>query len=41
MHAVLLPHSDIPDVQKGPVEGEADAVIQRLADLVAVVDALM
>jgi putative hydrolase of the HAD superfamily len=40
MHAVLLPHSDIPDVQKGPVEGEADAVIQRLADLVAVVDAL-
>ena len=41
MHAVLLPHSDIPDVQKGPVEGEADAVIQRLGDLVAVVDALM
>ncbi len=41
MHAVLLPHSDIPDVQKGPVEGEADAVIQRLADLVAVVDALV
>jgi putative hydrolase of the HAD superfamily len=40
MHAVLLPHSDIPDVQKGPVEGEADAVITQLADLVAVVDAL-
>jgi putative hydrolase of the HAD superfamily len=40
LHAVLLPHSDIPDVQKGPVVGEADAVIQRLADLVAVVDAL-
>jgi putative hydrolase of the HAD superfamily len=40
MHAVLLPHSDIPDIQKGPVEGEADAIIQRLADLLAVVDAL-
>jgi putative hydrolase of the HAD superfamily len=39
MRAVLLPHSDIPDVQKGPVEGEADAVIQQLADLLAVVDA--
>ncbi|MBE7187983.1 HAD family hydrolase, partial [Jatrophihabitans endophyticus] len=33
LHAVLIPHSDIPDVQKGPVEGEADAVIDELADL--------
>ena len=40
LRAVLLPHSDIPDVQKGPVEGEADAVITQLADLLAVVDAL-
>jgi putative hydrolase of the HAD superfamily len=40
MHAVLVPHSDIPDVQKGPVEGEADAVVTRLADVLAVVDAL-
>jgi putative hydrolase of the HAD superfamily len=39
MRAVLLPHSDIPEVQKGPVEGEPDAVIQRLGDLIAVVDA--
>lgn len=39
MRAVLLPHSDIPAVQQGPVEGEADAVIQQLADLLAVVDA--
>jgi putative hydrolase of the HAD superfamily len=39
LRAVLLPHSDIPEVQKGPVEGEADAVIGELADLVAVVDA--
>lgn len=40
MHAVLLPHSDIPAAQKGPVEGEADAIIHRLADLVAVIDSL-
>lgn len=40
LHAVLIPHSRIPDVQKGPVEGEADAVIDELADLVAVVDRL-
>jgi putative hydrolase of the HAD superfamily len=39
LRAVLLPHSDIPDVQKGPVEGEADAVITQLADVLAVVDA--
>ena len=39
MRAVLIPHSDIPDHQRGPVEGEPDAVIQRLADLLAVVDA--
>ena len=40
MHAVLIPHSAIPEVQRGPVEGEADAVIEQLADLVAVVDRL-
>jgi putative hydrolase of the HAD superfamily len=40
LHAVLIPHSDIPEVQKGPVEGQADAVVQRLADVLAVVDAL-
>jgi len=39
MRAVLIPHSDIPDNQRGPVEGEPDAVIQRLGDLLAVVDA--
>jgi putative hydrolase of the HAD superfamily len=39
MRAVLIPHSDIPEQQRGPVEGRPDAVIQRLADLVAVVDA--
>lgn len=40
MHAVLIPHSDIPDVQKGPIEGEADAVITQLSDLLAVLDRL-
>ena len=39
MRAVLVPHSDIPAVQQGPVEGEPDAVVTRLADLLAVVDA--
>jgi putative hydrolase of the HAD superfamily len=38
MRAVLLPHSDIPDHQRGPVDGEPDAVIQRLADLLPLVD---
>ncbi|HET8582864.1 MAG TPA: HAD-IA family hydrolase [Jatrophihabitans sp.] len=39
LRAVLLPHSDIPNWQKGTVEGEPDAVVQRLADVLAVVDA--
>ncbi len=39
LRAVLIPHSDIPEVQRGPVAGEPDAVIQQLADLLAVVDA--
>jgi putative hydrolase of the HAD superfamily len=39
MRAVLVPHSDIPEAQRGPVEGEPDAVIHRLAELLAVVDA--
>jgi len=38
MRAVLVPHSDIPDVQKGTVEGEADAVVHRLSELLAIVD---
>jgi putative hydrolase of the HAD superfamily len=39
MRAVLVPHSDIPVTQLGPVEGEPDAVVQRLRDLLEVVDA--
>jgi putative hydrolase of the HAD superfamily len=38
MRAVLIPHSDIPAAQQGPVAGEPDAVIDRLADLLAYVD---
>ena len=39
MRAILIPHSDIPIEQRGPVEGEADAVVQRLGDVLAHVDA--
>jgi putative hydrolase of the HAD superfamily len=39
MRAVLVPHSDIPENQKGHVEGDPDAVVQRLAEVLAVVDA--
>lgn len=39
MRAVLVPHSAIPDSQRGDVDGEPDAVVQRLADLLAIVDA--
>jgi putative hydrolase of the HAD superfamily len=35
MRAVLLPHSDIPDHQAGHTPGEPDGIIQRLADLPA------
>jgi putative hydrolase of the HAD superfamily len=39
MRAVLVPHSRIPDDQRGPVDGQADAVIRRLPELVPLVDA--
>lgn len=38
MRAVLVPHSTIPQWQRGSVEGEPDAVITRLSDLAAVID---
>jgi putative hydrolase of the HAD superfamily len=38
MRAILVPHSAIPDSQKGHVEGDPDAVVQRLADVLGVVD---
>jgi putative hydrolase of the HAD superfamily len=36
MRAVLVPHSDIPAYQQVPVDVEPDAVVQRLADLPAI-----
>jgi putative hydrolase of the HAD superfamily len=38
MRAVLLPHSEIPAYQEGPVHGEPDAVVTRLADVLPLVD---
>jgi putative hydrolase of the HAD superfamily len=39
MRAVLVPHSAIPPAQHGPVSGEPDAVVQRLSDLIEIIDA--
>jgi putative hydrolase of the HAD superfamily len=38
MRPVLLPHSRIPSVQRGHTDGEPDAVIQRLSEVVELVD---
>ena len=38
MRAVLVPHSTVPEWQRGHTEGEPDAVIERLADLRTVVE---
>jgi putative hydrolase of the HAD superfamily len=38
MRAVLVPHSSIPRDQGGHTAGEPDAVIQRLSDLLPLVD---
>src|SRR5262245_43323959 len=38
MRAVHVPHSDIPPNQLGHTSGTPDAVVQRLSDLVAVID---
>ena len=39
MRAVFIPHSTIPDHQRGTVNGTPDAVIHRLAELLPFVDA--
>ncbi len=38
MRTVLLPHSEIPEQQRGHTDGEPDAVIARLADLLPLVE---
>lgn len=38
MRAVLVPHSAIPALQKGHTEGDPDAVVHRLSELLEIVD---
>lgn len=38
MRAILVPHSDIPDDQRGPVEGTPDAIVHRLIEVIDHVD---
>ncbi len=38
MRAVLVPHSRIPAVQRGHTDGDPDGVVDRLGDLLALVD---
>ena len=38
MRAVLVPHTVIPPEARGPVQGEPDAVVRRLLDLLDVLD---
>jgi putative hydrolase of the HAD superfamily len=38
MRTILIPHSTIPANQHGPVIGRPDATVQRLADVLGVVD---
>jgi len=39
MRAVFVPHSAIPEHQRGTVDGTPDAVIHRLAELLPLIDA--
>ncbi|WP_375485358.1 HAD family hydrolase [uncultured Jatrophihabitans sp.] len=39
LRTIHVPHSTIPQEQRGRVDGEPDAVVTRLADVLAVVDA--
>ncbi|WP_088317328.1 HAD family hydrolase [Kineosporia sp. R_H_3] len=39
LRAILVPHSDIPADQQVPVDVEPDAVVQRLVEILDVVDA--
>ncbi len=38
MKAVLVPHSIIPEWQRGSVDGEPDAVVTRLSELLGIID---
>jgi putative hydrolase of the HAD superfamily len=39
MRAVYVPHSAIPEHQRGHTEGVPDAVVRRIADLLPIIDA--
>jgi putative hydrolase of the HAD superfamily len=38
MRTILIPHSEIPAAQHGPVTGDPDAIVQRLAEVLPIVD---
>lgn len=38
MRAIHVPHSDIPEHQRGSVQGRPDAVVRRLSEVLGVVD---
>jgi phosphoglycolate phosphatase-like HAD superfamily hydrolase len=38
LRAVFVPHSSIPEHQRGHTEGEPDAVVRKLGDVLGVVD---
>ena len=38
MRSIHVPHSRIPESQRGHTDGEPDAVVHRLADVLDVID---
>ncbi len=38
MRAILVPHSDIPDDQRGPIDGHPDAIVHHLLEVLDHVD---
>ncbi|MGB8020913.1 MAG: HAD family hydrolase [Candidatus Nanopelagicales bacterium] len=38
MRAILVPHSDVPEEQRGPVSGEPDAIAHRLIEVLDHID---
>jgi putative hydrolase of the HAD superfamily len=39
LRAVFVPHSEIPELQRGPVDGTPDATVHQLSELLPIVDA--
>jgi hypothetical protein len=38
MKAIWIPHSIIPEWQRGSADGEPDATVTRLSELVGIID---